>query len=242
MADRVVARHAEHGRHVRHLDAPEAFGRQDALDGAREGDRILEIVEHRDRRHDVAELPVEGVEQIIRWEEIVDDGDAGRHLVGEIGGVDAELRERLGVGLEQRPVVAPDVEHPRSGLAVEGRRLLGERTEMVGHRRIRARPVPVDGIEDLGRHRVLCLQQAAGLLVELGVAPHERGRNAPHRRDLPARLEKRALEVLLAQIDDLGQRRRLADATCGSMREVHESQGIYLFFGREGISSADEKA
>ncbi len=221
MADRVVARHAQHRRHVRHLDAPEALGRQDALDGAREGDGVLEIVEHRDRRHDVAEVAVERVEQIVRREEIVDDGDARGDLVGEVGGIDADLRERRGVGGEQRAVVAADVEHARPGPTIKGARLLGDAAQVICHRGVRARPVPVHRVEDLGRHGVLRLQQAARLLVELGVAAHERRGYAPQRRDLPSRLEERALEVLLTEVDDLSQRRGLADPARGPVDEMH---------------------
>ena len=190
---------------------------------AHEGHRVLEVVEHRDRGDGVEGPALRELVQPLRREGVLHDGVVALRLLRHVRGVDPELRERARVVPEQRAVVAPDVEHPGVASADHRGGLVGDALQVVAHRAVRARPVPVGGVEDRGRHRVLHLQQPARLLVAARIAAHQDRRDPAHRRQLLPGLHERALEVLLAEVDHLGERGGAADATRRSVDEVHGS-------------------
>jgi hypothetical protein len=93
--------------------------------------------------------------------------------------------------------------------------------QVIPHRLVRAGAVPVRGVQHFGRQRLRELEQPARPLVDRRIAADQRGRNLPRRGILLARLDERSLQVLVAEIDDLGQRGRATDAAGLTMHEMH---------------------
>ena len=61
---------------------------------AAECDRVLEVVEHRDRRDDVELAPLRSrASSSLRREDVLDDRDVAGDLLGHVGRIDPELRE-----------------------------------------------------------------------------------------------------------------------------------------------------
>ena len=133
------------------------------------------------------------------------DRHARPDFLGHVGGVDAVLVVVLGVAAQQRAVVATDVEHAGGRLAAdEFHGLLGDAAQMVAHRVVGARAIPVGGIQNFWWYRVFHLEQAAGVLVACGIATHQRAGDAAGGRQFLAGLDEGALQVLLTQVDDFG--------------------------------------
>ena len=85
--------------------------------------------------------------------------------------------------------------------------------QMLAHRFIRSRPVPIVRVKYFGRERVRQLQQPAAALICRDIAADQSCRQLAQRRLNRAGFRKRALEVLRAQIDGRGEMGRPTDAT-----------------------------
>src|ERR1019366_7146943 len=115
---------------------------ENLFDTATERDRVLEVVEHRDRRHDVEEAIREPHEELLRREEALDDRRSRPDSLGHVGGIDPELRGLGRVEAEKRAVVAPDIENVDAWRAQERNGVPRDLLEMLAHRPVRAGAIP----------------------------------------------------------------------------------------------------
>ena len=170
-------------------------------DVAREGDRVLEIVEHGDRGDDLCALLRHAVE-ILRVEEIRHELDVVGIILAELraGRVDADAIEgsRL-IGLERGRVVGADVEHGIAGLQFgELLELADLLREMADHRGVEAGAVAIV----LAVHLARLVDM--GELQEAGIgAPYEFERTDGHGNGGGSR--KHASQGLIAEREDRQQ-------------------------------------
>ena len=111
MTDRVVRVLLQHPRHVGHLEDPHALLAEKPLDLADEGDRVFDVVEHRDRGDGVERLAADAPIELGRRKEVPDDGHSVHRFTRDVGRVDPVAQELVRIRAKQRAVVATDVEH-----------------------------------------------------------------------------------------------------------------------------------
>ena len=113
LADRVVSVRLDHRGQVALLDDPDAVVGEAVAHISDEVHRPVEVVEHRNRGHDLRLAAREFCAQEARREEVGDQLDARRIEAPELParGVHADqVRAVLRIGLEQRAVVGADVD------------------------------------------------------------------------------------------------------------------------------------
>jgi hypothetical protein len=113
VADGVVRVEPQHRRHVALFEVPDAVVREDRRDLLRECNRVVEVVEHRDRRDDLRGRRGDAPEGVGR-EEVRNDRQGVRVELGKLLGrrVDADPAQAGDrVGFQQRAVVAANVQH-----------------------------------------------------------------------------------------------------------------------------------
>ena len=144
---------------------PDAFRGQAGGHLAGEVDGVVQVVEHGDRGDD-GRRPVGGAAERSFAEEVVHHLDAFAVVLEELlgGGIDADPREPgHRVGVEQRAVVAPDVEHGVAA-AQTGERLQGVdlALQVSDHALVKTRAIAVVVAVHLARfERIGKLQQGA---------------------------------------------------------------------------------
>ena len=227
VADGVVRVHRQHHRHVTHLEDPQSLRRENLRNAFAERDRVFQIVKHRDRGDRVELFASQPLEEFGRWKDILHDRRAG-HLLRHVAGIDAVFLVRIRVAVQERAVVATDIEHARRAVrlvADESGGLRGDAAQVVAHRLVGARAVPVRRIQDFRRDGVLHLQQSAGVFVARGIATHQGAGDATGRRHFLAGFDEGALQVLLAQIDDLGQSSGTTNPARRAVDQMHKGKG-----------------
>ena len=157
----------QHQGEVTHLDDPEPLRVHHGFYIGNEPVGVLKVVEHRDARDDLRAEPAKiriGPERF--GLEISD-----HQLVGDLPREDGQVLRRIETDLpdpsrfvagKKGPVVAADVHDGIPLAQVDERlRLVGDVSEGIAHRLVRAGPVPVIPVHRFPRNGVLELQQAA---------------------------------------------------------------------------------
>jgi hypothetical protein len=232
----------EHERQVVQLHDPDAVLREALGDVLDEGGRVLEVVEHRDARDDLRAAVRVARAQRPGAEEVADDVVALLDRVaGDVRGVEAEEAQLpRGVAVQQRAVVAADVDHEVAGRQLRERlRRLGDAVEVVRHRPVDAAAVPVGLVEDRARDGVADLDEAARVLVARHVAAHELERDRALHGLAAARLGERPREGLLAEVE---HRRQLPGATDPARRPRAQAGGREVHSGGCAAARATEGA
>ena len=116
------------------------------------------------------------------------------------------------VAVEQRAVVAADVDHEVAGLqAASSSAALRDVVQVLGHRPVDAAAVPVRLVEDRSGHRVADLDEPARVLVARHVAADELERNGALDGLTTPGLGESARDALLAEVEHRRQLGRPAD-------------------------------
>ena len=100
------------------------------------GHRVLKVIEHCDGRDDIEPVAADFLCQLLGGKQVLDHLDAVSYFLRNIGRIDAKPAEGFRVGLQERAVIAPNVEHPRIGLADRFHGFEGDAPQVVPHRLI----------------------------------------------------------------------------------------------------------
>ena len=205
----------------RHLEDPDAVAVEQGLDVAGEANRILQVVEHGDGGYQVETETGQPVGCAVGREHRVDDlhgrWDGGRN----IGWIYAPAFEVVGNLLQQGPVIATDIQHPFLLRLDNGEGQLNEFGKMPSHGLVCPRSVPIIRVENFRWDGMRELQQAAGILAARHITPHQLGGHLSCRWGLHGRLEERALQKLLAKVDDRCQIGTTANTAASFVEDMH---------------------
>ena len=167
----------------------------------------------------------------LRWISRIDDADRRRDLARDVGRIDADAVERLGIAAQQRSVVAADVEHAPVAAGHDRHGTLRDALEVIAHRVVHARAIPVVGIENFRRDGMGHLQEAAGLRIAGHVATHEQHRDISSAAAAGLGHDESALQILLTEIDDRREMRRAAYPAGLAALQMHARASPLLAHG-----------
>ncbi len=222
MANGVEGVAHKHERHVRHFKHPHAVIGQQIAHAGGEGDGIVQIIKHGDAGDDVDLFAPQHGCGFRRGEHRVRDTGRRGNALRDVRGIHPILDERLRITIEQRTVIAANVEHAQiSTLGGVRLGLLGYAAQMVAHGLVGAGTVPIISVQDFLRKGIGQLEQSAGILITVQVAPDQLRGQLAGGRILASRFDEGALQVLLSKIYHMMQYRVSTNSTFENSFGVH---------------------